>query len=184
MRQDRHYACRDVRDITGHLERQHYRAIVLAWNGYLNRPSACCRRSFWTGTTVQGHYSPRGLVDLYLTRTCAGSSPIPGSTWTGPSKPSALLGGLQCSERTTAGFIAVPYGLAKPHDPLVVFRGATQEHGRGMSWTVNIDRAEQFRQRHAWHAPTAIFRATVSPACQRRLKNDPVWDCVFPARSR
>jgi hypothetical protein len=62
-----------------------------------------------------------------------------------------------------AGFIAIPYGLAKPHDPLAVFRGATHQRSRGMSWTVNIDRAVQFRQRHAWHAPTAIFRAIVTP---------------------
>jgi hypothetical protein len=61
-----------------------------------------------------------------------------------------------------AGFIAIPYGLAKPQGPLRVFRGATLQRGRAMSWTVAIERAEQFRQRHSWSAPTAIFRAVVT----------------------
>lgn len=62
-----------------------------------------------------------------------------------------------------AGFIAIPYGLTKPELPITAFRGATLERGRGMSWTVAIERAEQFRQRQSWSAPTAIFRATVTP---------------------
>jgi hypothetical protein len=32
-----------------------------------------------------------------------------------------------------------------------------------MSWTTDIDRADQFRQRHSWHAPTAVYRAVVTP---------------------
>jgi hypothetical protein len=62
-----------------------------------------------------------------------------------------------------AGFITIPYGLAKPSRALTVFRGATAERSRGMSWTIDVNRAEQFRQRHSWHAPTAIYQATVEP---------------------
>jgi hypothetical protein len=32
-----------------------------------------------------------------------------------------------------------------------------------MSWTTDIDRADQFRQRHSWHALTAVYRAVVTP---------------------
>jgi hypothetical protein len=34
----------------------------------------------------------------------------------------------------------------------------------GMSWTADRARADQFRQRHAWYAPTAIYQTTISPA--------------------
>ena len=46
---------------------------------------------------------------------------------------------------------------------ITVFRGATAERRTGMSWTRDIDRADQFRQRHSWHAPTAVYRAVVMP---------------------
>jgi len=62
-----------------------------------------------------------------------------------------------------AGFITIPYGIAKPERSVEVFRGATLLRSRAMSWTVDIERAEQFRQRHSWFGPTAIFRATVPP---------------------
>jgi hypothetical protein len=32
-----------------------------------------------------------------------------------------------------------------------------------MSWTMDIDRAGQFRHRHSWHVPTAVYRAVVTP---------------------
>jgi hypothetical protein len=32
-----------------------------------------------------------------------------------------------------------------------------------MSWTRDISQAEQFRQRHSWYAPTAIYQATATP---------------------
>ncbi|HEY1918986.1 MAG TPA: hypothetical protein VGH27_25725 [Streptosporangiaceae bacterium] len=34
----------------------------------------------------------------------------------------------------------------------------------GMSWTEDVNRADQFRQRHSWHALTAIYRTVVSPS--------------------
>ncbi len=33
-----------------------------------------------------------------------------------------------------------------------------------MSWTLDKSRADQFRQRHSWYAPTAIYRTVVQPA--------------------
>jgi hypothetical protein len=32
-----------------------------------------------------------------------------------------------------------------------------------MSWTTDISRADQFRQRHSWYAPTAIYEAVITP---------------------
>lgn len=46
---------------------------------------------------------------------------------------------------------------------MTVFRGATAERRSGMSWTTDIGRANQFRQRHSWHAPTAIYRTVAAP---------------------
>jgi hypothetical protein len=62
-----------------------------------------------------------------------------------------------------AGFLSIPYGLPRPDGAITVFRGATAERRAGMSWTTDIDRADQFRQRHSWHAPTAVYRAVVTP---------------------
>jgi hypothetical protein len=62
-----------------------------------------------------------------------------------------------------AGFLSIRYGLSRPDSAITVFRGATAERRTGMSWTTDVDRADQFRQRHSWHAPTAIYRAVVMP---------------------
>lgn len=48
-----------------------------------------------------------------------------------------------------AGFLSIPYGLPAPDRPLTVFRGASLERQSGMSWTPDINRADQFRQRHS-----------------------------------
>jgi hypothetical protein len=62
-----------------------------------------------------------------------------------------------------AGFLSIPYGLSRPDSAMTVFRGATAERRAGMSWTTDIGRADQFRQRHSWHAPTAIYRVVAAP---------------------
>ncbi|MFZ0188336.1 MAG: hypothetical protein WAL72_15500, partial [Streptosporangiaceae bacterium] len=46
---------------------------------------------------------------------------------------------------------------------MTVFRGATAERRSGMSWTTDPGRADQFRQRHSWHAATAIYRTMAAP---------------------
>ena len=62
-----------------------------------------------------------------------------------------------------AGFLSIPYGLSRPDSAMTVFRGATAERRVGMSWTTDIRRADQFRQRHSWHAPTTIYRTVAAP---------------------
>jgi hypothetical protein len=61
-----------------------------------------------------------------------------------------------------AGFLSIPYGLSCPDSAITVFRGATAERRAGISWTTDKHRADQFRQRHSWHAPTSIYQAVVT----------------------
>jgi len=63
-----------------------------------------------------------------------------------------------------AGSLSIPYGLARPAGPPAVFRGTSAERMASMSWTQDVNHADQFRQRHSWHAPTTIYKTVVSPA--------------------
>jgi hypothetical protein len=63
-----------------------------------------------------------------------------------------------------AGFLTIPYGLPPPAGPLSVYRGASAERMAGMSWSEDINRADQFRQGQAWYAPTGIYRTVVAPS--------------------
>jgi hypothetical protein len=47
---------------------------------------------------------------------------------------------------------------------LTVYRSASAERMVGMSWSEDISRADQFRQRQAWYVPPAIYRTVVAPA--------------------
>jgi hypothetical protein len=62
-----------------------------------------------------------------------------------------------------AGFLSIPYGLPRPDSVMTLFRDATAERQVGMSWTTDIARADQFRQRQSWYAPTAIYRTVAAP---------------------
>lgn len=62
-----------------------------------------------------------------------------------------------------AGFLTIPYGLPQPSIAMTLYRGATPERRSGMSWTPDITRADQFRQRHSWHGPTAVYKTVVMP---------------------
>jgi hypothetical protein len=85
-------------------------------------------------------------------------------TWLYVDWPERIIGvGKWVRLFRAAGFLSIPYGLSRPDSAITVFRGATAERRTGMSWTTDVDRADQFRQRHSWHAPTAIYRAVVMP---------------------
>ena len=86
-------------------------------------------------------------------------------TWLYVDWPERVIGAIKWVRMfRAAGFLTVPYGLPRPASPLTVYRGASAKLMVGMSWTEDINRADQFRQRHSWHAPTAIYRAVVGPA--------------------
>jgi hypothetical protein len=109
---------------------------------------------------------PRVLYDAWSTGRvcdCDLRALIP-DTWLYVDWPERIVGADKWVRlfRTT-GFLAIPYGLSCPSTPIAVFRGATAERRAGMSWTTDIGRADQFRQRHSWHAPTAIYRTVVKP---------------------
>jgi hypothetical protein len=85
-------------------------------------------------------------------------------TWLYVDWPECIIGaGKWVQLFRAAGFLTISHGLARPDSSLTVFRGATAERRIGMSWTRDIDRADQFRQRHSWHAPSAVYRAVVTP---------------------
>jgi hypothetical protein len=81
-----------------------------------------------------------------------------------------------------AGFLSIPYGLSRPDSAMTVFRGATAERRAGMSWTTDPGRADQFRQRHAWHAPTAIYRTVAAPDAVLERKGEGPPEVVVDPR--
>ncbi len=107
-------------------------------------------------------------------------------TWLYMDWPERVIGAALWTRMfRAAGFLSIPYGLLRPSTPLTVYRGARAERRGGMSWTEDVNRADQFRQRHSWHAPTAIYRTVVSPsavlALLERLGESPPEVVVDPA---
>lgn len=85
-------------------------------------------------------------------------------TWLYVDRPERVIGaGKWVRLFRAAGFLSIPYGLSRPDSAMTVFRGATAERRSGMSWTTDPGRADQFRQRHSWHAATAIYRTMAAP---------------------
>jgi hypothetical protein len=85
-------------------------------------------------------------------------------TWLYADWPERVIGaGKWVQMFRAAGFLSIPYGLPRPENAITAFRGATEERRAGMSWTTDINRASQFRQRQSWHGLTAIYRTVVTP---------------------
>jgi len=97
---------------------------------------------------------------------------IPG-TWLCVEWPERIIGAAKWIQMfRSAGFLTIPYGLPRPASPLTVYRGASAERMAGMSWTGKIDCADQFRQRQAWYASTAIYRTVVAPGAVRTARTE------------
>jgi hypothetical protein len=85
-------------------------------------------------------------------------------TWLYVDWPERIIGaGKWVRMFRAAGFSSIPCGLPRPGSALTVFRGASFERCSGMSWTLDINRADQFRQRHCWYGPSALYRTVVPP---------------------
>jgi hypothetical protein len=85
-------------------------------------------------------------------------------TWLYVDWPERIIGAAKwVTMFRAAGFLSIPYGLPSPAGPMTVYRGASVERMAGMSWSEDINRADQFRQRQAWYASTAIYRTVVAP---------------------
>jgi hypothetical protein len=85
-------------------------------------------------------------------------------TWLYVDWPERVIGAAKWVRMfRAAGFLSIPYGLPQLESATFVFRGATPERRSGMSWTTDIARADQFRQRQSWYGPTAIYQTVVAP---------------------
>jgi hypothetical protein len=110
---------------------------------------------------------PRVLYDAWADGQISdcGLRPLIPDTWLYVDWPEHVIGPDKWIQLfRAAGFLSIPYGLSRPDSTMTVFRGATEERRSGMSWTTDIRRADQFRQRHSWHAPTAIYRTVAAPS--------------------
>ena len=109
---------------------------------------------------------PRVLYDSWASRQISDRDlcPLIPDTWLYVDWPERIIGADKWVRLfRAAGFLSIAYGLPRPDRALTVFRGATAERRSGMSWTTDIGRADQFRQRHSWHAPTAIYQTVAAP---------------------
>jgi hypothetical protein len=81
--------------------------------------------------------------------------------WSGAEWPLALVG-----ERRWVAMFKAAVGLPRPTDPLVIYRGAWRVRARGMSWTLDLERARWFARRETLMHPewgAAVYEATVPP---------------------
>ena len=62
-----------------------------------------------------------------------------------------------------AGFFSYPPGRTRPDNVITLYRGASAERLRRMSWTDDRQVAVTLGTRHAWHGPAALYSATVMP---------------------
>lgn len=62
-----------------------------------------------------------------------------------------------------AGFFSYPPGRSPPVSAMTVYRGTTADRLHRMSWAEDRTVAIQLGRRHAWHAPAALYSATVDP---------------------
>lgn len=63
-----------------------------------------------------------------------------------------------------AGFVSQPTSLRAPVDTVTIYRGAPEQRSRGMAWSLDINTAEQHRQRCKNLTETALlYTATVQP---------------------
>jgi hypothetical protein len=60
------------------------------------------------------------------------------------------------------GFFSYPPGRNRPASAITVYRGATVDHLRGMSWTENRNVTLLLSRRHAWYGPATVYSATAA----------------------
>jgi hypothetical protein len=109
---------------------------------------------------------PRALYDAWAGGQISDCDlrPLIPDTWLYVDWPERVIGADKWVQLfRAAGFLTIPYGLSRPDSAMTVFRGATADRRSGMSWTTDVRRAHQFRQRHSWHTPTAIYRTVAPP---------------------
>ncbi len=87
--------------------------------------------------------------------------------WTIPEWPAShLTARVWVSIFREAGFVSDPPDLRPPSEPLTVYRGATFGRRRGMSWTLDLDRARWFASRSSLltgRPVGMVFRSSIPP---------------------
>lgn len=64
-----------------------------------------------------------------------------------------------------AGLLVVPTYLPQPTVPLTLYRGATEVRSRGMAWSLEKSKAQEFQERYTKLGKTAhVYTVTVEPA--------------------
>lgn len=72
-----------------------------------------------------------------------------------------------------AGFVSDTPSETQPASPLTIYRGAPRWKGpRGMSWSLDVERARFFARRIAILEPANVYRATVPPGAVLAILND------------
>ena len=64
---------------------------------------------------------------------------------------------------SAVGFFSHPEGRARPDEAVTLYRGASAERLRRMSWADDPHVGAMLGTRHAWHEPAALYAATVMP---------------------
>lgn len=62
-----------------------------------------------------------------------------------------------------AGFFSYPDGRTRPSQAVTLYRGATPDRVRRMSWAERPEVAVTLGTRHRWNGPAALYSATVVP---------------------
>jgi hypothetical protein len=63
-----------------------------------------------------------------------------------------------------AGFFSYPLHHSQPTSAITVYRGATDDRLRRMSWAEEPNVARALGRRHSWHGSAALYSASVEPA--------------------
>jgi hypothetical protein len=154
-----------------------------------------------TGFTIfseirASQYPPRALYDAFKTgRVPSIDLPaIIASIWVWDDSPTSALGEKEWLEMfRSAGFFAYPplvvrqadgshVPLERPTAPLTLYRGASPNRMRRMSWSGARHRAVELGMRHAPDGSAMLYRVTVEPsailAYLGERANTEVWTVV------
>lgn len=61
------------------------------------------------------------------------------------------------------GFFSYPQPRQRPNQASIIYRGTSPDRRYRMSWADSEEMAVTLGTRHAWHGPTALYRAIIEP---------------------
>ena len=85
-------------------------------------------------------------------------------TWLYDDSPTSNLGEAEwINLYNAAGFFSHPEGRMRPSEAVTVYRGATPDRVRRISWAERRQVAITLGTRHRWNGPAALYSAIVVP---------------------